>query len=126
MTTPFKAKSLTTTPKAVVPAVSTPAPPPPPIIPPTPAPPKGPNAARRFINWQNVNRHLHPFTWWCALIAICIISFRILWAAMVAWPAFRGYVIFGGFFWFTCIGMTPILAIYRTGINITKEILGHD
>lgn len=121
MTTPVRGKSLTTIPRGEVP-VATPTPPPPPIIPPTPTAPKGPSAWRRFRRWVMGQRGPHPWIWWTTLVAICLISLRILIAAMATWPVFRGYILFGGFFWFTCIGMTPMLAIYRTGINFMEEI----
>lgn len=121
MTTPVRGKSLTTTPRGEVPV---PAPPPPPIVPPAPKPSK--SYWRRFKRWQGINRHIHPWIWWCSVIAICLISLRILIGAMATWPVFRGYIIVLGVFWFTCIGMLPITAIARTGINVTKEIFDND
>jgi hypothetical protein len=129
MTTPFKAKSLTTTPRPEVPVVqySTPAPPPPPIYPSSPpAPPRGPSPWRRFSRWVAGARGSHPWLWWSSVIALCLISLRILFAAMATWPDFKAYVICFGVFWLSCIGMLPITAIYRTGINVTKEIFDHD
>jgi hypothetical protein len=131
MTTPVRGRSLTTTPRPVVqmaappvtPAPSTPTPPPPPIIPPTP---KGPSGWKRFRRWVMGARGPHPWLWWSSVIAICLISLRVLFAAMGEWPVFKGYVICFGIFWFTCIGMLPITAIYRTGINVTKEIFDND
>lgn len=119
MTTPVRAKSLTTTPRGEVP---TPAPPPAPL----PAPKVRKHYLRRLIDWQSDNRILHPFCWWVAVIALTLISLRILIGAMATWPVFKGYVIAFGVFWFTCIGMLPITAIARTGINVTKEIFDHD
>lgn len=118
MTTPVRGKSLTTTPRGEPMA----APPPAPL----PAPKVRKHYLRRLILWQGIQRYAHPFCWWVAVIALTLISLRILIGAMAAWPVFKGYVICFGVFWFTCIGMLPITAIARTGINVTKEIFDHD
>lgn len=120
MTTPVRAKSLTTKPRGQVPMAA----PPPPL--PPPAPKLRKHYLRRFRTWQRIQRYAHPFAWWVALIVITLISLRILIGAMATWPVFRGYLIVLGVFWFTCIGMLPITAIARTGINVTKEIFDND
>jgi hypothetical protein len=80
------------------------------------------NRIKRFKAWQSAQHRKHPFTWWCVVIALSLLSFRALYGAVMTWPVFRGYFLCFAIFWGTCIGMLPITAIFRSGQNITEDI----
>jgi hypothetical protein len=119
MTTPVKGRSLTARPR-VVGATPPPQQQPRPQVQ-TVTPPRI-SWIKRFFRWQWAFHARHTFTWWLIVIGICLFSVRILVDAIATWGPFRAYFAFFVIFWGSCIGMLPIVAIYRSGQNIIEDI----